>query len=269
MRPFASTSCVGRLAEKALGMEPEAQTKSLAASLQSRERSGHRQAALAADPGCPPQIFQELARRHDQPSIAVMPFDNLSGDRRRVFRGRRGGGDHRGAVSRSRLLRHRAAVGVHLQGPLRGRARGRARARRQLCGRRHGAPRRRPAAHLRAARGRGDAQPALVGALRGRHRGYFRVPGRIAAQVAGAIHPAVRNAEIEVAKADRRAACAPTTSCCRPIPKIWGRSSGYNATGDRLLRKRSPLSGLRPRARAAGVVPRLKCRVPMGGATRP
>ena len=67
--------------KKHLDAEPEAQTNSLAASLQSRERSrtsadcaGRRRRSAAAG------LVSPGPKQHDRPSVAVMPFQNLSGD---------------------------------------------------------------------------------------------------------------------------------------------------------------------------------------------
>ncbi|RWD96014.1 MAG: hypothetical protein EOS61_32850, partial [Mesorhizobium sp.] len=65
------------LLKKHLGVEPEAQTQSLAASLQSRDGSHH--AVPTHDTAQPAQPVATPARPHDQPSVAVMPFDNLGG----------------------------------------------------------------------------------------------------------------------------------------------------------------------------------------------
>jgi TolB-like protein len=66
--------------KKHLDAEPEAQTRALVASLQSRERSGSRQAVSAPEIASQPHVLPVSTRQHDQPSVAVMPFQNLSGD---------------------------------------------------------------------------------------------------------------------------------------------------------------------------------------------
>ncbi len=65
--------------KKQLDAEPEAQTSSLAASLQSRERTGHQQPGPSSGVAAPAQMLVPT-RHDDQPSIAVLPFQNLSGD---------------------------------------------------------------------------------------------------------------------------------------------------------------------------------------------
>jgi TolB-like protein/DNA-binding SARP family transcriptional activator/Tfp pilus assembly protein PilF len=66
--------------KKHLDAEPEAQTSSLLASLQSRERTEYQQTVPAPDIVSQPQVFSIPTKLHDQPSVAVMPFQNLSGD---------------------------------------------------------------------------------------------------------------------------------------------------------------------------------------------
>jgi TolB-like protein len=64
--------------KKQLDAEPEAQTSSLAASLQSRERTGHQRPGPSSGVAAP--ALAVPTRHDDQPSIAVLPFQNLSGD---------------------------------------------------------------------------------------------------------------------------------------------------------------------------------------------
>ncbi len=66
--------------KKQLDAEPEAQTSSPAASLQSRERTGHQRPGPSYGVTAPAQMRAVLPRHDDQPSIAVLPFQNLSGD---------------------------------------------------------------------------------------------------------------------------------------------------------------------------------------------
>lgn len=91
-----------------LGVEPEAQTRDLIVS-----QSQARQAAPQPPPADTAQPVPVTHRGKDQPSIVVMPFDNLSGEGDE-YRGRCRRRNYRGLVSRSGLLRHRAPVRVHL-----------------------------------------------------------------------------------------------------------------------------------------------------------
>jgi TolB-like protein len=68
------------LLRKHLGAEPEAETFSLADSLQSRQGPEHQQTAPEPDVASRPQVFTAPAKHHDRPSVAVLPFQNLSGD---------------------------------------------------------------------------------------------------------------------------------------------------------------------------------------------
>jgi TolB-like protein len=66
--------------KKQLGAEPEAATYALAASLQSPERSDRQGTATAPEVVSPPQSVAATLDHPDRPSVAVLPFQNLSGD---------------------------------------------------------------------------------------------------------------------------------------------------------------------------------------------
>ncbi|MER9482577.1 adenylate cyclase [Mesorhizobium sp. M0494] len=66
--------------KKHLDAQPEAQTYALMASLQSRERTAYQQSAPGSDIALQPQVFSTPASQHDQPSVAVMAFQNLGSD---------------------------------------------------------------------------------------------------------------------------------------------------------------------------------------------
>jgi TolB-like protein/DNA-binding SARP family transcriptional activator len=66
--------------KKHLDAEPEAETNALVASLQSRERAAYQQAAPDADIASQLPVLPVPPKPHDRPSVAVMPFQNLSGD---------------------------------------------------------------------------------------------------------------------------------------------------------------------------------------------
>ncbi|MEK1889070.1 MAG: BTAD domain-containing putative transcriptional regulator [Phyllobacterium sp.] len=65
---------------KHLRAEPEAQTTSLAASLQSREGAKYQVTETEHYVGSQPPISSVPIKHHDRPSVAVLPFQNLSGD---------------------------------------------------------------------------------------------------------------------------------------------------------------------------------------------
>ncbi|MES0031764.1 BTAD domain-containing putative transcriptional regulator [Mesorhizobium sp. M0040] len=66
--------------KKHLNADPEEQTSSLAASLQSRERTERQRPEPSSGAASLAQVLAVPTRRDDQPSIAVLPFQNLSGD---------------------------------------------------------------------------------------------------------------------------------------------------------------------------------------------
>ncbi|MER8967460.1 adenylate cyclase [Mesorhizobium sp. M0074] len=66
--------------KKHLNADPEEQTSSLAASLQSRERTERQRPEPSSAAASLAQVLAAPTRRDDQPSIAVLPFQNLSGD---------------------------------------------------------------------------------------------------------------------------------------------------------------------------------------------
>ncbi|WP_087001333.1 BTAD domain-containing putative transcriptional regulator [Rhizobium sullae] len=68
------------LLQKHLGAEPEAQTASLAPSLQSRARPEYQRITPGPYVVSQPQVFSASTKHHDRPSVAVLPFQNLSGD---------------------------------------------------------------------------------------------------------------------------------------------------------------------------------------------
>ncbi|MER8582939.1 adenylate cyclase [Mesorhizobium sp. M1423] len=66
--------------KKHLDAEPEEQTSSLAASLQSRERPERPRPEPSSGVASLAQVLAAPTRRDDHPSVAVLPFQNLSGD---------------------------------------------------------------------------------------------------------------------------------------------------------------------------------------------
>ena len=65
----------------------------------------------------------------------------------------------------------------------------------------------------------------------------FAFQDEIAAQVSGAIHPAVRNAEIAVARSKPPGSLRAYDLVLQAYPKIWSQSSADNALAIALLRK--------------------------------
>ncbi|MER8908153.1 adenylate cyclase [Mesorhizobium sp. M0854] len=66
--------------KKHLNADPEEQTSSIAASLQSRERTERQRPEPSSGAASLAQVLAAPTRRDDQPSIAVLPFQNLGGD---------------------------------------------------------------------------------------------------------------------------------------------------------------------------------------------
>ena len=103
----------------------------------------------------------------DKPSIAVLPFANMSGDPEQEYFADGMVEEIITALSPHPLaVRHRPQFELHLQGPSRRREAGRPRARRPLCARRLGAQSRRPGAHHRAADRRAHRRASLGRPLR-------------------------------------------------------------------------------------------------------
>ena len=97
----------------------------------------------------------------DRPSIAVLPFANMSGDpEQELFRRRHLRGPHHRAGAHPLAVRHRAQLDLRLQEPRRRREAGRARARRALRARRQRAPRRQ--AGCASARSSSTRRPAAI-----------------------------------------------------------------------------------------------------------
>jgi TolB-like protein/DNA-binding SARP family transcriptional activator len=77
LRQFESCRALLR---KHLGAEPEAQTTALAASLQAPAGAARKLTAPGPEVMSQPQVFSDPAKHHDRASVAVLPFQNLSGD---------------------------------------------------------------------------------------------------------------------------------------------------------------------------------------------
>jgi len=98
----------------------------------------------------------------EKPSIAVLPFQNMSGDpEQEYFRRRHGRGDHHRAQPYPLAFRDRPQFEFYLQGPGSRREAGRVRTRRSLCPRRLSPQGRRPSAHHRAADRRNKRRASL------------------------------------------------------------------------------------------------------------
>ena len=143
----------------------------------------------------------------DGPSIAVLPFTNMSGDPEQEYFADGIVEDIITALSRvSRLFVIARNSSLHLQGQGGRCPPGRARAWRPLCAGGQRAPRRQTAAHHRAADRCAIRRPSVGRPLRRRRcDDVFELQDRITESVVGAIEPTLHQAEIERRKHSRPA----------------------------------------------------------------
>jgi TolB-like protein len=229
LRQFASCRA---LLKKHLGVEPEAQTQSLAVLLQSR--AGNRQTAAVHDTE-PSQIVS--ARSHDQPSVAVMPFDNLGGADDEYFAdgvveeitaalsrirdffviARQSAFTYKGRFVDVREVGRELGVAYMVEGTVR-----------------RGGDRLRISVQLVDAETRAQLWSERY---EGATEDVFEFQDRIAAQVAGAIHPAIRGAEIELAKRKPPTSLRAYDLVMRAYPNLWGRRKDTNNQAIEMLQK--------------------------------
>ncbi|TIO49297.1 MAG: hypothetical protein E5X80_24325 [Mesorhizobium sp.] len=220
LRQFESCRALLR---KHLDVEPEAQTNALAAALQTR--GGNRLTASAHEPHRP---ISTAARPHDQPSVAVMPFDNLGGADDEYFAdggveeitaalsrvrdffviARQSAFTYKGHFVDVREVGRELGVAYVVEGTVR-----------------RGGNRLRISVQLVDAETRAQLwSERYEGAI----EDVFEFQDRIAAQVAGAIHPAIRGAEIELAKRKPPTSLRAYDLVMRAYPNIWGRRKDTN-----------------------------------------
>ncbi|MDX8518130.1 BTAD domain-containing putative transcriptional regulator [Mesorhizobium dulcispinae] len=223
------------LLKKHLGVEPEAQTQSLAASLQTR--GGDRQTTPTHDTARPIQSIAASARPHDQPSVAVMAFDNLGGTNDEYFAdgvveeitaalsrvrdffviARQSAFTYKGRFVDVREVGRELGVNYVVEGTVR-----------------RGGDRLRISVQLVDAETRTQLWAERY---EGATEDVFEFQDRIAAQVAGAIHPAIRGAEIELAKRKPPTSLRAYDFVMRAFPNIWGRRKDTNDLAIGLLKK--------------------------------
>ncbi|MDX8481743.1 BTAD domain-containing putative transcriptional regulator [Mesorhizobium sp. VK24D] len=223
------------LLKKHLGVEPEAQTNALAASLHSRDR--HHQAQSAHDTAQPLQPVSIPARPHDQPSVAVMAFDNLGGAEDEYFAdgvveeitaalsrirdffviARQSAFTYKGRFVDVREVGRELGVNYVVEGTVR-----------------RGGDRLRISVQLVDAETRAQLWSERY---EGATEDVFEFQDRIAAQVAGAIHPAIRGAEIELARRKPPTSLRAYDFVMRAYPNIWGRRKDTNEQAIELLKK--------------------------------
>lgn len=220
------------LLRKDLDVEPEAQTNALAAALQTR--GGNRLTASAHEPH---QSISMAARLHDQPSVAVMPFDNLGGADDEYFAdgvveeitaalsrvrdflviARQSAFTYKGRFVDVREVGRELGVNYVVEGTVR-----------------RGGDRLRISVQLVDAETRTQLWSERY---EGATEDVFEFQDRIAAQVAGAIHPAIRGAEIELAGRKPPTSLRAYDFVMRAYPNIWGRRKDTNDQAIELLKK--------------------------------
>jgi TolB-like protein len=215
-----------------LDAEPEAQTQALVASLREARTESTADAATA-------QTASPSAQTPDreQPSIIVMPFDNLSGaddeyfvdgvveeitaalSRVRDFFviARQSAFTYKGRFVDVREVGRELGVSYVVEGTVR-----------------RGGDRLRISVQLVDAETRNQLWSDRY---EGATQDIFAFQDEIAAQVSGAIHPAVRNAEIAVARSKPPGSLRAYDLVLQAYPKIWSQSSADNALAISLLRK--------------------------------
>ncbi|MCY1334212.1 putative PEP-CTERM system TPR-repeat lipoprotein [compost metagenome] len=229
-------SCCALL-KKHLDVEPEAQTNSLAASLQLRERVVYDQTASMHNIVSQQQAIPGPARPHDLPSVAVMPFDNLGRADDEYFAdgvveeitaalsrvrdffviARQSAFTFKGHFVDVRQVGRELGVNYVVEGTVR-----------------RGGDRLRISVQLIDA----DTRTQLWSErYEGAVEDIFEFQDRIAAQVAGAIHPAIRGAEIELAKRRPPTSLRAYDLVMRAYPNLWGRRKDANDQAIELLRQ--------------------------------
>ena len=216
-----------------LDVEPEAQTEALITRLRdARAAASNAGPALAQEHASPSAA---PARDRDQPSIIVMPFDNLSGAEDEYFVdgvveeitsalsrvreffviARQSAFTYKGRFVDVREVGRELGVNYVVEGTVR-----------------RGGDRLRISVQLVDAETRNQLWSDR---FEGATKDIFAFQDEIAAQVAGAIHPAVRNAEIAVAKSKLPGSVRAYDLVLQAYPKIWSQSSVDNAQAIAIL----------------------------------
>lgn len=224
-----------------LQVEPEALTEDLAAALRDDRPPG---VSSRSDSTLAPVPTQAHAgptaaapRDRGQPSVIVMPFDNLSGSDDEYFVdgvveeitsalsrvrdffviARQSAFTYKGRFVDVREIGRELGVSYVVEGTVR-----------------RGGDRLRISVQLVDAETRNQLWSDRY---EGATRDIFAFQDEIAAQVSGAIHPAVRNAEIAVAKSKPPGSLRAYDLVLQAYPKIWSQSSADNASAITSLRK--------------------------------
>jgi TolB-like protein len=215
-----------------LGVEPEAQTWELVAS-----RSQTHKSPLHAPPADTARQVSGSRRDKDQPSVVIMPFDTLSGEGDEYFVdgvveeitaalsrvrdffviARQSAFTYKGRFVDVREVGRELGVNYVVEGTVR-RGRDRLRISVQLV----------------------DAETRTQlwsERYEGAIQDIFEFQDRIAAQVAGAIHPAIRSAEIELAKRKPPTSLRAYDLVMRAYPNLWGHNKDANKQAIAMLQE--------------------------------
>ncbi len=209
-----------------LDVEPEAQTEELITHLrEARAAAGNASPAPAQGHASPPAA---PARDRDQPSVIVMPFDNLSGAEDEYFVdgvveeitsalsrvreffviARQSAFTYKGRFVDVREIGQELGVSYVVEGTVR-----------------RGGDRLRISVQLVDAETRNQLWSERY---EGATTDIFAFQDQIAAQVAGAIHPAVRNAEIDIARRKPPGSLRAYDLVLQAYPKTWSQSPRDN-----------------------------------------
>jgi TolB-like protein len=200
--------------------------------------------------GAPPVTSARPPRDRDQPSVIIMPFDNLSGaadeyfvdgvveeitaalSRVREFFviARQSAFTYKGRFVDAREVGRQLDVSYVVEGTVR-----------------RSGDRLRISVQLVDAETR---QQLWSDRYEGDTTNIFEFQDRIAAQVAGAIHPALRNAEIEVAKGKPPTNLRAYDLVMRAYPKLWGHNRAANNAAIALLQEAIKIDAAYGRAHA-------------------
>jgi TolB-like protein/Tfp pilus assembly protein PilF len=212
-----------------LGVEPEARTRELLAPPPQAGEGAPRTASAETAPAI------ARSRDQEQPSVAVMPFDNLSGEEDDYFAdgvveeitaalsrvrdffviARQSAFTYKGRFVDVREVGRELGVNYVVEGTVR-----------------RGGDRLRISVQLIDAETRTQL---WSGRYEGGVEDVFEFQDRIAAQVAGAIRPAIRSAEIEFSKRKPPASLRAHDLIMRAYPNLWGHYKENNQKAIQLL----------------------------------
>jgi TolB-like protein/Flp pilus assembly protein TadD len=221
--------------QRELGVEPEAQTSALVSTLRAPRSGSGDKTSLPAAPVSPAAASPQ--RDREQPSVVVLPFDNLSSEADEYFVdgaveeitaalsrvrdffviARQSAFTYKGRFADVREVGRELGVNYVVEGTVR-----------------RGGDRLRISVQLVDAETRRQLWSERY---EGATTDIFEFQDHIAAQVAGAIYPAVRNAEIEVAKRKPPASLGAYDLVMRAYPKLWGHNAEANDEAIAILDK--------------------------------